>query len=160
MDDFEAVLSEHRMCTVTYGVIKEIQGQCRQHGGTSDTCKENERPDKPPDKVHSIAVVPMHVFCCVLQVVQETRLYWCKLKGRKAIIFEDTPFSVADTKVLDCQYGGKYFKQQPVKGKHPSLQGTKKVGCRAHVEVKAFTLYPDFTLTYTYNTLSHCSFCV
>ncbi len=84
------------------------------------------------------------MLCCILQ---EPRLYWRKLEGRKDITFEDTPFSVADTKVLDCQFGAKYFKQQPVKGKRLWLQGTRKVGCRAHVEVKAFTLYPDFAVS-------------
>ena len=39
------------------------------------------------------------------------------------------------------------FKQRPLKGKRLWLQGTRKIECQAHVEVKSFTLYPDFALS-------------
>ncbi len=54
---------------------------------------------------------------------------------------------MVDAKVLDCQFVTKYFKQQPLKGKRLWLQGTRKIGCQAHVEVKSFTLYPDFAVS-------------
>ena len=88
----------------------------------------------------------MYLFVAVLQAVQMPRFYWHKFEGRKDITFEETPFSVADAKVLDCQFGTKYFKQRPLKGKRLWLQGTRKIGCQAHVEVKTFTLYPDFAV--------------
>ena len=47
-------------------------------------------------------------------------------------------------KLLDCQFGPKYYKQKPIQGKRLWLQSTRKIGCNAHVEVKAFTLYPEF----------------
>ena len=54
---------------------------------------------------------------------------------------------MADSKVLDCQFGAKYFKQWPLKGKCLGLQGTRRIECQAHVEVKSFTLYPDFAVS-------------
>ena len=54
---------------------------------------------------------------------------------------------MADSKVIDCQFGAKYFKQRPLKGKRLWLQRTRKVECQAHVEVKSFTLYPDFAVS-------------
>jgi len=39
---------------------------------------------------------------------------WHKMEGRKDISFGETPFSVVDSKVLDCQFGAKYFKQRPL----------------------------------------------
>ena len=39
------------------------------------------------------------------------------------------------------------FKQRPLKGKRLWLQGTRKIECQAHVEVRSFTLYPDFALS-------------
>ena len=74
------------------------------------------------------------------------RLYWRKSEGGRTVHFEGTPFSVAETKLLDCQFGPKYFKQRPVEGKRLWLQSSRKVGCKASVEVKAFVLYPEFTI--------------
>ena len=34
-----------------------------------------------------------------------------------------------------------------MQGKRLWLQSTRKIGCNAHVEVKAFTLYPEFAIT-------------
>ena len=47
----------------------------------------------------------------------DVRLYWCKSEGRKEISFNDTPFSVNETRMLDCQFGQKYYKQKPKQGK-------------------------------------------
>lgn len=74
------------------------------------------------------------------------RVYWQKSEGGKNIRFEGTPFSVAETKLLDCQFGPNYFKQKPVKGKHLWLQNSRKIGCQAHVEVKTFILFPEFSI--------------
>jgi len=45
------------------------------------------------------------VYVYSTSVVQIPRLYWHKMEGRKDISFGETPFSVADSKVLDCQFG-------------------------------------------------------
>ena len=79
--------------------------------------------------------------------LQNPRLYWQKKEGSKTIQFNNIPFQyIAESKVtvLDCQFGPK---QKPIKGKRLWLQGTRKSGCNAHVEIKAFTLYPDFAIT-------------
>ena len=51
-----------------------------------------------------------------------------------------------ETRVLDCQFGQKYYKQKPKQGKM-WLQGTRKKGCMAHIEVKTFTLYPQYAIS-------------
>ena len=75
------------------------------------------------------------------------RIYWQKKEGCRTIQFGNVPFSVAETKMLDCQFGPKYYKQKPKQGKRLWLQGTRKMGCNAHVEVKSFILYPEFAIT-------------
>ena len=79
--------------------------------------------------------------------LQKLRIYWQKREGCKSIQFGNIPFSVTETKVLDYQFGPKYFKQKPVQGKRLWLQGTRKIGCNAHVEVKTFILYPEFAIS-------------
>ena len=65
------------------------------------------------------------------------------LRG-KEINFNDIPFSVNEMKVLDCQFWEKYYKEKPKQGKKVWLQGTRKMGCMARIEVKGFTLYPEY----------------
>jgi hypothetical protein len=75
------------------------------------------------------------------------RLFWQKNENGRPIQFEGTRFSVAESKLLDCQFGPKYFKQKPVKGKKLWLQSSRKIGCEACVEVKSFILYPEFNIS-------------
>ena len=77
----------------------------------------------------------------------EVRLFWCKSEGRKKINFNDTPFFIKETRVLDCQYGQQYYKQRPKQGKKMWLQGTRKIGCMAHVEIKTYVLYPQYAIS-------------
>ena len=76
-------------------------------------------------------------------------MYWKKNEGRKEIQFGDVPFAFTDAKVydLDCQFGDKYYKKKSVIGKQLWLQGSQKVGCGAHVEVKSFALYPEYVVS-------------
>ena len=83
----------------------------------------------------------------VQQDEHDLRLYWKKAQGSKTIHFNYTPFSVKESRVLDCQFGPHYFKQKPTKGKRPWLQSTRKIGCQAHVDVKGFVLYPEFAVS-------------
>ena len=62
------------------------------------------------------------------------------------INFNDIPFSISENILLDCQYGQKYYKQKPKQGNEVWLQGTRKVGYMAHVEVKSFKLYPQYAI--------------
>ena len=62
----------------------------------------------------------------VFQVVStsDVRLYWHKSEGKKEINFNDIPFSINEMKVLDCQFGEKYYKEK--------LKQGKKCGYKAH----------------------------
>lgn len=71
-------------------------------------------------------------------------MYWSKTEGGRVISFDYIPFSIAEVKLLDCQFGEKYYKQQPPKGKRLWLQGSRKHGCAAHVTVKSYILYPSY----------------
>ena len=82
-----------------------------------------------------------------MNTTTDVRLYWCKSEGRKEISFNDTPFSVNETRMLDCQFGQKYYKQKPKQRKKMWLQGTRKMGCMAHIEVKIFTLYTEYAIS-------------
>ena len=63
------------------------------------------------------------------------------------IAFENTPFSIAETRKLDCQFGPHYYKDRPQKSKsRVCLQGTRKIGCHAHIELKKCILYPEHEL--------------
>ena len=60
--------------------------------------------------------------------------------------FDGTPFSVGDVRTLDCQFGEKYYKQKKPLGKRLWLQGTRKLGCAAHIQIKSFVLYPEYAV--------------
>ena len=49
---------------------------------------------------------------------------------------------------LDCQFGHHYYKEHQEKPDHSrvQLQGSRKIGCKAHIIVRTVTLYPDFKL--------------
>ena len=149
VDDYKAVLSQHCMATVTtYGVRKS---RTNASAGT-DQEKENEAgntiqtSEVSINKGHNyINIHSDNKSLCLNS--QKIRIYWQKKEGCKTIEFNNIPFSVAEEKLLDCQFGPKYFKQKPVQGKRLWLQSTRKIGCNAHVEVKAFTLYPEFAIT-------------
>ena len=54
---------------------------------------------------------------------------------------------MTESRILDCQFGPHYYKQKPTAGKKLWLQSTRKIGCQAHVEVKGFVLYPEFSIS-------------
>lgn len=83
----------------------------------------------------------------LVQGEQNLRLYWKKVQGSKTIHFDYTPFSVKESRILDCQFGPHYFKQKPTKGKKLWLQNTRKIGCQAHIDIKGFVLYPEFAIS-------------
>ena len=54
---------------------------------------------------------------------------------------ENIPFTVCEKRTLDCQYGTKYYKSKEHSSSRVYLQGTRKIGCRAHIEI---TEYPEY----------------
>ncbi len=70
--------------------------------------------------------------------------------GGRKFEFEGVPFSIGEKRILDCQYGVQYYKQKAHTSNRVFLQGSKKKGCRAHVEITEFNLHPN----YVYGTKS------
>ena len=58
--------------------------------------------------------------------------------------FDEVPFSVGEKRVLDCQHGAEYYKQRKPMGKRTRLQGTRKMGCNAHIVCRQYIVYPDY----------------
>ena len=49
--------------------------------------------------------------------------------------------------MLDCQHGTEYYKQRKPTGKRTQLQGTRKMGCSAHIVCRQYILYPDYRVS-------------
>ena len=62
------------------------------------------------------------------------------------IEFDGVPFSVGEKRTLDCQHGDEYFKPKKALGKHVRLQGSRKMGCKAHITLRQYILYPDYAV--------------
>ena len=77
------------------------------------------------------------------------RLYWHKMEGRKDISFGETPFTVPwqILRFSTASLGPSNSNSGHLRGKRYWLQSTWKIECQAHVEVKSFTLYPDFAVS-------------
>ena len=49
---------------------------------------------------------------------------------------------------MDCQFGSHYYKDKST-GKRTCLQGTRKRGCAAHIEVHVVSLFPEYKLSFS-----------
>ena len=47
---------------------------------------------------------------------------------------------------MDCQYGQQYYKPRTTLNKRVRLQGTRKMGCKAHIIQRQYILYPEFAI--------------
>ena len=59
--------------------------------------------------------------------------------------FNGIPFSIREKRILDCQYGLKYYKGREFTGERLCLQGTMKQGCSAHIHT--YIPYPVSSYT-------------
>ena len=59
-------------------------------------------------------------------------------------------FSVGERRILDCQHGVQYYK--PKKGLGKCNQGTRKIGCKAHIVLREYILYPDYNVANSYDS--------
>ena len=75
------------------------------------------------------------------------RFYWSKKEGGRTVHFDDIPFTVGEDRLLHCQFGEHYFKKKESQGKRLYLQGTRKIGCHAHIKCKTYTLYPAYAVS-------------
>ena len=56
----------------------------------------------------------------------------------------DTPFSIVESRMLECQFGPQYYKETHSKSSRVKVQGTCKVGCHAHIVIKNCVFYPSY----------------
>ena len=54
------------------------------------------------------------------------------------------PFSIVETKQLDCHFGPHYYQEYKPKSHRVFLQGTRKIGCNARIIIKKCKLFPEF----------------
>ena len=69
------------------------------------------------------------------------RSFWSETIGANKVEFNGIPFSIGTKRLLDCQYDTQYKKLNTPTSSRMYLQGSKK-GCRAHIEITEFILYP------------------
>ena len=62
------------------------------------------------------------------------------------ILLENTPLSIVETRKLDREFGPHYYNDRPQKSKRVYLQGTRKIGCHAHIVLKMCIFYPQYEL--------------
>ena len=53
---------------------------------------------------------------------------------------------LGEMQLLDCQYGVHYKKPKSNTSNRVYLQGTRKKGCPAHIEITQFDLYPEYSV--------------
>ena len=53
---------------------------------------------------------------------------------------------MGEKQTLDCQHGDEYFKQRQPLNKRVRLQGSRKMGCKAHIILRQYILYPDYAI--------------
>ena len=58
----------------------------------------------------------------------------------------NTPFSIVENRRLECQFGPRYYKEKPQKSTRVRIQGSRKMGCLAHITIKKCILYPDYLI--------------
>ena len=66
-----------------------------------------------------------------MQATQNSRLFWQLTTGSRTVEFGRIPFSVGETRILDCQYGLKYATR--VDADRKALAIYKALGSKASV---------------------------
>ena len=82
--------------------------------------------------------------------------YWHHSAAGTVITFNKTPFQIGYKRDLECQYGKHYYKKkdgssksnEEGKKKLPRVrtQGTRKQGCKAHIHIREYILYPEYSI--------------
>ena len=73
------------------------------------------------------------------------KIFWSHTIEGERVSFDGIPFTVAAIHKLHCQFGNHYYKEHPSKSSRIKLQGTRKIGCPAHIHIHKLHLYPTFT---------------
>lgn len=53
---------------------------------------------------------------------------------------------------MDCQHGNQYYKSRKSLNKRVRLQGSRKMGCKAHIVQRQYILYPEFAVSSSYES--------
>ena len=69
--------------------------------------------------------------------------FWEKYNGTN---FDNIPFTIDKQTDLDCEYGLKYFKDKECKHARFRMQGTRKMGCCAHIRIVHYILFLDYQI--------------
>ena len=65
------------------------------------------------------------------------------------VSFENTPFEIVRKETRECQFGPHYFKKRERTSSRIYLQGTRKLGRHAHIEIREYKLYPEYAFSAT-----------
>ena len=74
---------------------------------------------------------------------------WTQTSGGHITEFNNTPFRLIEKKTLDCQFGKQYYKDKPRKSTRMMIQGSRKLGCPAHITVKVYEIFPEYAISET-----------
>lgn len=56
---------------------------------------------------------------------------------------------MASKKTLDCQFGQHYYKEKDLKSSRLHLQGTRKLGCPAHINIFEYEVFTDYKVSFS-----------
>ena len=71
---------------------------------------------------------------------------WSQTSGGHTTEFSNTPFRLIEKKTLDCQFGKQYYKDKPRKSTRTMIQGSRKLGCPAHISIKVYELFSEYNV--------------
>ena len=74
---------------------------------------------------------------------------WSQSSGGHTVEFNTTPFRLIEKKTLDCQFGKQYYKDKPRKSTRTMIQGSRKLGCPAHITIKVYESFPEYSISET-----------
>ena len=74
---------------------------------------------------------------------------WSQSSGGHTVEFNTTPFRLIEKKTLDCQFGKQYYKDKPRKSTRTMIQGSRKLGCPAHITIKVYETFPEYSISET-----------
>ena len=76
------------------------------------------------------------------------RLFWTLNNGH-LVCFDNTPFRMVSKKTLNCQFGHHYYKEKILKPSRLQLQGTRKLGCPAHINIFEYEVFTDYKASFS-----------
>ena len=77
----------------------------------------------------------------------EARITWTHSSNGQVTEFGNTPFRLLERRTLDCQFGKQYYKDKPRRSSRAMVQGTRKLGCPAHIEIKVYEVFPEYSIS-------------